>query len=152
MATRGTYYLSIHPTGEPAAWIATATFYAAALGAMHGIARISVNVAGGWVLVWDAAKPGAPIAGSQFGDLYWFPDQPVELIEEGTTAKIAGDLTELWEPPGASPAGKDWYRNDLPPLPNLGAVWASQGQDAVGGTGDWFKDFVQRWASNWWRR
>ncbi len=108
MANRGTFYLSIHPTGEPAAWIATATFYAAALGAMHGIARISVNVAGGWVLVWDAAKPGAPIAGAQFGDLYWFPDEPVALIEEGTT-KVAGDLWNtppelgaLWEPEG-------WY-------------------------------------------
>lgn len=135
MATRGTFYLSIHPTGEPAAWVATSTFYAAALGCMHGIARISVNLAGGWVLVWDAAKPGAPIAGAQFGDLYWFPDEPVALIEEGTT-KVAGDLDELvgvWQPP------------------ELRDLWTAE-QDSVGGTGDWFAEFVQRWASNWWRR
>lgn len=112
---RGSYLIQVQPLNETGVVVAQSWYFEAAHAAMHGIARVCVAPAGGWVFLWDQAKTQTgPIAGAVFGDTYWFPWEQPPLIEEGTlqaqaAPKVAGirDWFQEWI---RSMAGAWWRR------------------------------------------
>lgn len=97
---KGIYYVSLHPTGEPAQWVAVAFFPEAALATMQGIAMITATSQegqGGKLFTWDGSKLAqGPIAGVDFGGLNWWPEKPL------STLWVAGEAL------GASV--RDWFQ------------------------------------------